>query len=143
MAYAPLVLWIALILFFSGSRGSVNETSGFFRPLIEFFFPALTSEEIIFYYGCVRKFLHFAVYALLGLLAVRAFSMHRRARPSVGPMLIALLISFAVAITDEYIQSLDPSRSGTLYDVMIDMAGAMVAVMTMWLISPPARMEQV
>lgn len=69
--------------------------------------------------------------------------MHRRARPSVGPMLIALLISFAVAITDEYIQSLDPSRSGTLYDVMIDMAGAMVAVMTMWLISPPARMERV
>jgi VanZ family protein len=143
VAYAPLIFWIALILFFSGSRGSVDETSGFFRPLIEYFFPSLTPEEIIFYYGYVRKFLHFAVYAVLGFLAVRAFSPYFRDRPSVRTVLIALLICFAVAITDEYIQSLDPSRTGTLYDVAIDMAGATVAVITMWLISPSVATKEV
>ena len=151
-AYAPLVLWIALILFFSGSRGSVAETSGFFRPLLEFFFPSLSPEEILFYYVYVRKFLHFTVYAVLGFLAFRACvssphvskgsrhddapsltaSTPRGDAPAGAPvvglqtrtMLIALVISLAVALTDEYIQSLDPSRTSSLYDVAIDMAGA-------------------
>ena len=128
MAYAPLVFWIALILFFSGSRGSVDETSGFFRPLLEFFFPSLTPEETILYYGYVRKFLHFTVYAILGLLAFRAFS----ASSSRHALLTALLISLAVALIDEFIQFLNPGRTGSLYDVAIDMAGAVSMISAMY-----------
>jgi VanZ family protein len=133
MAYAPLVFWIALILFFSGSRGSVEETSGIFRPLIEFFFPSLTPEDIIFYYGYVRKFLHFTVYAILGFLAFRAISANSD-RSAFRTTLIALLISLAVALTDEYVQSLDPSRTGTLYDVAIDMAGAVSMILVIYVL---------
>ncbi len=125
-AYAPLVLWIALILFFSGSRGSVDETSGFFRPLLEFFFPYASPEELIRYYGYLRKVLHFVVYAILGVLSYRALSSTSRSRRRTAT--ISLLLCLTVSATDEYIQSLDPSRTGTPYDVIIDMAGAMVAV---------------
>ena len=125
-AYAPLVLWIGLILFFSGSRGSVAETSGFFGPLLEFLFPSLTAEDLLFYYGYFRKFMHFAVYAVLGFLALRAVS--GEGRPSWYAVAMALLICLAVAVTDEYVQSLDPSRTGTPNDVAIDMAGAITMV---------------
>jgi VanZ family protein len=132
-AYAPLVFWIALILFFSGTRGSVAETSGFFRPLLEFFFPSLSQEDILFYYLYVRKFLHFTVYAILGFFAFRAISANS-SQSQWLTVLIALLISLAVALTDEYIQSLDPSRTGTIYDVAIDMSGAASMVFVMYIL---------
>ena len=49
-------------------------------------------------------------------------------------MLIALLISLAVALTDEYIQSLDPSRTGSIFDVAIDMAGAASMAFVMYIL---------
>jgi len=103
------------------------ETSGFFRPLIEFFFPSLKPEDMLFYYGYVRKVLHFVVYAFLGFLAFRAFSVNGRAPRKA--LSIALLISLAVAATDEYMQSFDPSRTSSVYDVAIDMAGATSAIL--------------
>jgi len=139
-AYAPLVIWIALILFFSGSRGSVDETSGFFRPLLEFFFPSASPEELIRYYGFLRKVLHFVVYAILGLLADRALSSTTRSPKRT--VVISLLTCLAVSATDEYVQSHDPSRTGTGYDVMLDMAGATIAVAIMYLLNrrrPPGE----
>jgi VanZ family protein len=133
-AYAPLVIWIGLILFFSGSRGSVAETSRFFGPLLEYLFPSLTAEDLLFYYGYFRKIIHFAVYAVLGFLALRAVSYTSNGKPSWSAVLIALLICLGVAVTDEYVQSFDPSRTGTPNDVAIDMAGAITMVLGIYLL---------
>ena len=132
-AYAPLVLWIALILFFSGSRGSVDETSGFFRPLLEFFFPYASPEELIRYYGYLRKVLHFVVYAILGLLAYPALSSATRSPKRI--VVMSLLTCLAVSATDEYIQSHNPSRTSTGYHVMLDMAGAAITVAIIYLLN--------
>jgi hypothetical protein len=37
--YAPLVLWIGLILFLSSGQASMSNTSRFIRPLLVFLFP--------------------------------------------------------------------------------------------------------
>jgi VanZ family protein len=134
LAYAPLVVWIALILFFSGPRGSVEQTAGFFELVMQFLFPTYVPDDYLHYYTDVRKILHFVVYAVLGFLAFRAFT-SLWTRLGFGAALAAFWLSVAVALTDEFLQSLDNSRTGTLFDVAIDMAGALFAITVAWLVS--------
>ncbi len=37
--YAPLILWIGLIMLLSTGQASMSNTSHFIRPVLEFFFP--------------------------------------------------------------------------------------------------------
>ena len=110
-------------------------------------FPSLSKEEILFYYAYVRKFLHFTVYAILGFFAFRACVSGRQGAKGsryddassltvTRTLMTPLLISLAVALTDEYIQSLDTSRTSSLFDVAIDMLGALTVVTVMRFVSP-------
>ena len=79
-------------------------------------------------HAVTRKIAHLAEYALLGILAARAF----RGSPREGlrerwfPASLVLVIVYALA--DEYHQSFVPSRTGTIYDSLIDMAGGLAAL---------------
>src|SRR3954469_1709353 len=75
--YAPLLIWIAVIFFLSSNRGSMEETSLFIGPLLHFLFPNSPEAVLAVYHGYIRKFAHFAVYFVLGVLAVRAVTGHR------------------------------------------------------------------
>jgi len=72
--YAPLVLWIGVILFLSSSQASMSNTSRFIRPLLEFLFPSASEETLILYHGYIRKLAHLTEYAGLAFWAFRAFS---------------------------------------------------------------------
>jgi VanZ family protein len=124
--YAPLFIWIGVILFFSTGQGAASETSRFIRPVLELLFPTASPELITLYHGYIRKLAHFAVYAVLGLLAMRAFFSSVLSRRKTA--ILALGLCIAVALTDEFIQSFNPLRTGTPYDVALDMAGALIAV---------------
>lgn len=125
LRYVPLFLWIGVIFYLSSSQGSASETSRFIRPILEFFFPAALPETISFYHGIIRKFAHFAEYAVLGLLACRAFN---TAALRTTRLLYAWLLVIVVAVLDETNQSLNPSRTGSAVDVTIDVIGGTVAV---------------
>jgi VanZ family protein len=119
--FVPLILWVAVIFVLSSSQGSFNETSRIIRPLLEFLFPAASPETITLYHGIVRKFAHFAEYAVLGFLAMRAFVRS-------WPITSSLVLIVAVAVVDETSQSFDPSRTGSGLDVMIDLTGGAAAI---------------
>src|SRR5262245_6248586 len=74
-AYAPVLLWLAVIFFLSSPQGSFEETSRIIGPLLHFFFPSITpqTEAIVHFY--VRKTAHFTEYAVLAFLLVRAFTL--------------------------------------------------------------------
>ncbi len=131
LRYVPLFLWIGVIFYLSSSQGSASETSRFIRPILEFFFPAALPETISFYHGIIRKFAHFAAYALLGLLACRAFNLaaFRNRR-----LLYAWLLVIVVAVLDETNQSFNPGRTGSAIDVTIDVIGGTVAVVLYYLV---------
>lgn len=135
--YAPLLIWIGVILFFSTGQGAASETSRFIRPILELLFPTASPELITLYHGYIRKFAHFAVYAVLGLLAMRAFFSSILSRWKTA--ILALGLCIAVALTDELIQSFNPLRTGTLYDVALDMAGAVSAVIVYTAVTAPPR----
>jgi VanZ family protein len=74
----------------------------------------------------LRKLAHVVAYGILGYLNFRAIRGPRtgfRRKWSVAAVGLALL----VAAADEWNQSKLPFRSGTGFDVMLDLAGAMLA----------------
>lgn len=133
--YAPLLCWIAVIFYLSSGQGSFEETSRIVRPLLEFFFPDASPETINSYHAFIRKLAHPMVYAILGLLAARTF--HKPAL--LAWVLKAILLVVSVAILDELNQSFISSRTGSPWDVALDSAGGLAAVIMFWLVSGRRR----
>lgn len=71
----------------------------------------------------LRKIAHMGSYALLTLLWFRALYPHTR-----RALAIAVVVSLAYAMSDEYHQSFVEGRSGSPVDVAIDSVGILIAV---------------
>lgn len=126
--YAPLILWMGFIFFASTNELSAMNTSRVVRPLLIWLFPDISEERIRLTHFLVRKAAHFTEYAVLGLLAARAFwsSKNQFLRRSWFMAGLALVVCYA--LFDEYHQSFVPSRSGSLFDCLIDVAGGLFAL---------------
>ncbi|MBV9211861.1 MAG: VanZ family protein [Acidobacteria bacterium] len=126
--YAPLVAWMLVIFFASTSELSGAQTSRIIRPLLIWLFPNISEERINFAHFLVRKTAHFSEYAVFALLAARAFanSSHQILRR--GYFYFALALIFLYSLSDEFHQSFVPSRTGTIYDSLIDTAGGLTAL---------------
>jgi VanZ family protein len=122
-----------LIFLLSSSAGASSSSSYFVRPVLEWLFPLAADETLAVYHGYIRKSAHVFMYGGLAVLALRAFvgsevSVLRR-----HPFPTALVAVLAVAVFDEYHQSLNPSRTGTASDVVLDLAGGSVGSIIVWL----------
>ncbi len=126
--YGPLILWISLISFESTSEFSAINTSRIVRPLLVWLFPNISEERIGIVHFLVRKAAHFTEYAVLGLLAARAFysSSHQLLRR--WWFVAGLFLIIIQALVDEYHQSFVPSRSASFLDSIIDIAGGFMAL---------------
>lgn len=133
--YTPFILWTGVVLAFSTGGASMNRTSRFIRPFLEFLFPGAPEQTLLLYHGIIRKSAHFIEYAILAALAYRAFSGSSRRLLASHPFLAALLSAAIVAVVDETYQSFDPTRTGSAIDVMIDLSGAAAALAAVWLVS--------
>jgi VanZ family protein len=131
--YVPLILWIAVIAFLSSEQASMPNTSRFIRPLLEFIFPNSPEEILQMYHGYIRKFAHFTEYAILGLFASRAFFGSTNALISSRWFIWSLGIVVFVAVSDEFNQSFDSNRTGSIFDVLLDCFGGLMAICTLFL----------
>jgi VanZ family protein len=132
--YGPAVLWIGVIFFFSSGSASAEQTSRFIRPLLLFFFPSSSEEMLLQYHFFIRKGAHFTEYAVLAFLTIRAFARSSFSILSKYPYLMGVLVVMVVSSLDEFNQSLEPSRTGAIWDVGLDIAGgaAMAAVLKLF-----------
>ena len=83
-------------------------------------------------HAVTRKIAHLTEYALLGLLAARAFRGSPREGLRARWFLAALALVVVYALVDEYHQSFVPSRTGSIYDSLIDMTGGLAALLIAW-----------
>ncbi|HEX8136431.1 MAG TPA: VanZ family protein [Pyrinomonadaceae bacterium] len=127
--YLPLLVWMALIFFFSTGELSAGNTSRIVRPVLLWLFPEISEERIAFVHFLVRKGAHFTEYAILALLAARAFSTSSRALLRRRWFTCALLLVLFYALSDEFHQTFVPSRTGSIYDSLIDMSGGLMALL--------------
>src|SRR5436190_22095557 len=129
--YGPLVVWAVLIFIGSGSILSAAHTSVLLR-VVKWLFPSASPEFLAWFHFLVRKAGHLTEYAILATLAARAF------RNSSHPFIqrhwfkFSLLLAGTYALTDEFHQSLVPSRTASLHDSLIDSAGATIALSIIW-----------
>lgn len=131
--YGPLVLWLAVIFFASSSEFSAENTSQIVRPFLLWLFPHLSESQLATAHFLTRKAGHFSEYAVLALLARRAFIaspatvIHRRW------FQLALLLIVTYALLDEFHQSFVPTRTASIYDSLIDIAGGLTVLLIFWL----------
>lgn len=127
--YAPLILWIAVIFFASSTAGASKNTSIFIRPLLEWLFSSASPETITIYHGYIRKFAHFFEYALLTFFASRAFGSSSKNVLKENWFVFSVVFVALIASIDEFNQSFNSQRTGTIYDVLLDCFGGICMIL--------------
>ena len=134
---------MAFISFASTGNFSAGNTSRLIGPLVLWLFPDTSPEAMLAIHGVTRKIAHLTEYALLGVLAARAFRGSSREALRKWWFLVSLALIIVYALVDEYHQSFVPSRTGTIYDSLIDMVGGLAALIIVnrrgWFSRPRSR----
>lgn len=127
--YLPLAAWLVFISFASSDSFNAGNTSRIIGPLVLWLFPNTTPETLAVVHVITRKAAHFTEYAILAFLAARAFRSSPRPALANRWFVAALALVIAYALIDEYHQTFVPSRTGSVYDSFIDMAGGLTALL--------------
>lgn len=127
--WIPVVIWLAIMCWMSTETFSSEQSSRFFIPLINFLFPWLSHEGVDWMHWAFRKAGHFTVYFILGLLLIRAFCEASLYNLKTRWTMCSLIVLVLFAMIDEFHQSLIPARTYLLSDIVIDLAGGMMALL--------------
>src|SRR3989344_7437410 len=117
--WGPAILWMAII-FLASTRESVQVSDEF---TINFLF---------------FKTLHVIEYAILFALYYRALKNTSHRKNSINAFGAAFLLTILYAVSDEFHQTLVPTREGKLRDVIIDALGATLSWITIAKLLPKA-----
>lgn len=130
--YGPLILWAALIFIGSSDLLSASHTESFLIRPLHWLFPGATDATLATIHFLLRKAGHFTEYAILALLAARAF--RTSARDFLNRRWFVFALGFAVlyALFDEFRQSFVPSRTASIYDSLVDSAGALTILVILF-----------
>ena len=137
--YVPLILWILFISFASTSQFSAVNTSTVLRPLVLWFLPSLNETQLATVHFVLRKLGHFTEYAILAYLARRAFISSSRQFLRRYWFQCSVLLIIVYALLDEFHQSFVPSRTASIYDSAIDVAGGLAVLVIFKLLRRNSR----
>lgn len=133
MTFRALVAWglvvacIGAILTFSGDDFSARSTWRFFSEWIRWLWPEVSPAELRGANRWLRKGAHLVEYAALGLLTCRAVWLTFEATWQ-RTLLLPLGLVLAVAAVDEAHQALTLTRTGSPWDVALDLVGGAVGL---------------
>jgi VanZ family protein len=130
--YGPPIIWAALIFIGSSNLLSSSNTSMFLARPLHWLLPHASDATLRALHFILRKAGHFTEYAILALLAARAFRTSSRELLRSRWFWASLVLVIAYSLTDEFHQSFVPSRTASIYDSMIDSAGGLVALTILW-----------
>ena len=131
--WLPVLLWAIVIFLFSTEHFAAPQSSRILGPLLHWLFPDITAEQVSSIQFVIRKFAHWFEYFVLAVLLYRALYAESGGKSSVRPAAMTMAFALVWAITDEFHQSLVPSRTASPVDVMIDGFGALCGTFWMYL----------
>jgi VanZ family protein len=129
--WLPPLVWSGVILLMSGDLGSAVYTWGLMAQL-QAYFPFLKSVPTSELNHIARVAGHITAYGILMVLWLRAFRWQWPMHP-ICATLLSLVMTCLVASLDESRQSLHPSRTGKFSDVILDLSGALAAILVLCL----------
>jgi VanZ family protein len=133
--WLPPFLWMTAIFIFSTDLFSSGNTGGIVAKIVLWLDPTISEENLETVHFLIRKAGHFTVYAALAGLLMRAFRAGAEWRWRRQWALYSFFIVGIYALLDEYHQSFTTSRTGSLYDSMIDLTGGACMLFVLWLLS--------
>jgi VanZ family protein len=122
--WGPVVLWMAVIFFFSTDYFSSSNTEPVFGPLLARLFPNASPTRIEEIIALVRKLGHWGEYLILAVLLMRALSAEYLTQPPLCRVIWSIILASLYAVSDELHQSFVPTRTASPVDVVIDSFGA-------------------
>lgn len=141
--WLPTLLWLGVLAWFSTDTFSSEHTGRILWKLVHLVYGNISLLAFQHLHFLVRKSAHFGGY---GLLSVFAFFTWRATLPELRTWSarwsgLALLLTLAAGSADEFHQSFVASRTSSLRDVTIDMAGAVffqlvIAIALWWRTKP-------
>jgi VanZ family protein len=136
-AWWPAIVWVMIIAFESTDVFSSEHTGSMLYSLLTRLFGNIDFYKFLVFHHYLRKTGHVVGYGMLSLLLLRGW---RATFGYVRPLLLrAALLAWLgtafVAALDEWHQSYIPSRTGTVWDVLLDsVAGvAFLVIAYFWL----------
>jgi VanZ family protein len=130
--YGPLVLWAALIFIGSGSLLSASNTGALLIRPLRWLFPQASNTTLEVVQFLLRKAAHFTEYAILALLAARAFRTSKRELLRARWFFASLALVVIYSLSDEFHQSFVSTRTASVFDSLIDSLGGLCALTVLW-----------
>jgi VanZ family protein len=135
-AWIPAAICVVLIFISSWDTFSSDNTGHFLRPFVQDILGPLadhTWHKLLF---DIRKVGHFFAYGFVSLVFFRAWRMTFRLSRSYSAVTaslraaaVALLSTLVLSGADEFHQSFLPKRTGSPFDVLLDMCGAITCLL--------------
>ncbi len=130
-AWIPAAICVVLIMISSSDVFSSDNTSSILRPFVEKIVGPLANHVWARLLYDIRKTGHFFAYGFVSVVFFRAWRMTFRLSRSYSAVTaslraaaVALLSTLALCSADEFHQSFLPKRTGSPFDVLLDMCGA-------------------
>jgi VanZ family protein len=122
-----VLLWTTAVLWAGGEHGSAAATSHFLWPILRWLLPDASWATLLQIHFYIRKGAHVAEFGVLALLTLSALRASVRAAVlRLG--LLALVWVLAIAACDEARQALSTARTGSAWDVALDVTGGILAL---------------
>jgi len=128
--WLPLLIWLGVIFVGSTELMSAEHTSRFIVPFLLWLKPGMSPQTIWIILVVVRKCAHVTEYAILAVLLWRALRSILTLRAKMSISFGAVLLACALfAASDEFHQIFVKSRTPSVRDVFLDVAGALVGLL--------------
>jgi VanZ family protein len=146
-AWLPTLLLIGIVAVVSTSLFGANRTSPLLYKIYVHFFGPTTNDRWWLIHMFIRKSGHLCGYGLLSAAFFRSWwltlRMYFASKSAINATLtvtlrrkahlLAIFSTLIVAIADEIHQSFIPNRTGSAWDVLIDVSAAIAAQLLIWL----------
>jgi VanZ family protein len=128
--WLPLGIWLGVMFVGSTNLMSAEHTSHYIVPFLLWLKPGMSPKTIWIIQVVVRKCAHVTEYAILALLLWRALGSIPLINLKPSILFGAALLGCAVfAASDEFHQTFIKSRTPSVRDVFLDVAGALVGLL--------------
>lgn len=127
----PVAVWAGVVLYLSTNIGSGNHTAGILRSILAWFHPDLGLATLTDINYGTRKTAHVIQFVIYALLIWRGLSLSPALETSSRRLAGWAIGSAALlAVTSEGIQLFSPLRTALFTDVILDVSGAVIGVLT-------------
>jgi VanZ family protein len=137
--WLPVLVMVGAMFNFSTDKFSGDNTRGLIDRVVGWFFSGASENTIWVINIAVRKTAHFVEYAFFAALLYRAFRADSPARWRASWAVYSFIGIVCWALVDEYHQTFTRSRSGSISDVLLDIAGGFFMLFLIAYFNRPRR----